>query len=101
MLESLSALNSKQRQYLKSLAHRRKVIVTIGTRGLTDAMEHELATALQYHELLKVRLPTLEKADSVTLIETLCRHLQAMLIQHIGRVVCIYKPSDKPHITLP
>jgi len=96
-----TTLNSNQLQFLKGLAQRRKVVVTIGTKGLTDALHQELDAALQHHELLKLRIPVLSKTDNQQLLEDLCHHHHVVLIQQLGRVVSIYRPSDKPHITLP
>jgi len=101
MPESITILSSQQCQFLKGLAQRRKVVVTVGSKGLSAALHQELATALQHHELLKLRLPVLAKTASQQIIEQLCSHHQAALVQQLGRVITIYKPSDKPRISLP
>jgi len=93
--------NNKQRQFLKGLAQQRKVVITIGAKGLTGAVHKEIDSALSHHELLKLRLPTLSKEDSQHLIENICQYHHAALVQRLGRVVSLYRPSDKPHITLP
>ncbi|HED12064.1 MAG TPA: YhbY family RNA-binding protein [Gammaproteobacteria bacterium] len=101
MPESITVLDSNQRHYLKGLLQRRKVVVTIGVKGMTEALHRELGTALAHHELLKLRLPALSREDSQQLVGNLCQHHHATLVQHLGRVVSIYKPSNKPRITLP
>jgi RNA-binding protein len=54
-------LTEKQRRHLKGLAHRLKPVILMGNAGLTDAVVAETHRALADHELIKVRLPGLER----------------------------------------
>ena len=49
------ALNVRQRQHLKALAHHRKPVVQVGNAGITAAVIKEIELALGRHELLKIR----------------------------------------------
>lgn len=46
-------LSTKQKQYLKGLAHNLKPVVLMGANGLTEAVLAEIEIALDYHELIK------------------------------------------------
>jgi len=95
------ALNAKQKGYLRALAHHRRVVVSIGTGGLTDAVIGEIDSALGRHELLKIRLPAIHRDQRAALLEEICEALEADLVQNIGRVGVFYRRAEKPKITLP
>ena len=93
-------LTSKQRKYLKGLAHHLKPVVSIGNAGVTDAVIAELNGALEHHELLKVKLPAVEGSQRALLALTVCEQSGAINIQMIGRCVLLYRPATKPKINL-
>ena len=95
------ALSAKQKSYLRALAHHRRVVVSIGTSGLTDAVISENDTALGRHELLKVRLPAIHGDQRAALLDEICDALEAELVQNIGRVGVFYRRAEKPKITIP
>jgi RNA-binding protein len=95
------ALNTKQKSYLRALAHHRRVVVSIGNSGLTDAVIGEIDNALGRHELLKVRLPAIHRDERAALVEEICDAVEADLVQNIGRVGVFYRRAEKPKITLP
>ena len=49
-------LTGKQKNYLRGVAHNLNPIVTIGGKGLTDAVMNEVELALEQHELVKVKI---------------------------------------------
>ena len=95
------ALNIRQKKYLRQQAHARKTVVTVGNAGLSAAVLTELRSALQTHELLKIKLPAGERTTRVELLEQICQNTGSDPIQLIGRVAIIYKPSEKSKIQLP
>lgn len=70
-------------------------MVTVGDAGASPGMMAELEAALTAHELLKVRLPALERAARAALAEHLCAHNGAHLVQLIGRVAVLYRPRPE------
>jgi RNA-binding protein len=94
-------LTTRQRQYLKALAHHRRPVVSIGTAGLTEAVIAEIAHALGRHELLKVRLPAVARPERAALYEHLCAATGAAPVLAIGRVAVIYRRAEKPRLVLP
>lgn len=81
---------------LKQQAHHLKPVVSIGNKGLTDAVLLEIDQALNAHELIKIKV-ALPKDDCITTISTIINTQDASLIQHIGHMVVIYrKLREKP-----
>lgn len=78
---------------LRACAHRNKLkaIVTIGMKGLTESVLNELNIALNHHELLKIKVPALEKTEKNELVDTICTQTGAQKIQLIGHTLIIYK----------
>jgi RNA-binding protein len=95
------SLTAKQRQYLKGLAHKRKPVVMLGNAGLTAAVLAEIELALERHELLKIRLPAVERAERRVLVGDMCTKTGAETVQEIGRVAVLYRRAKKPRIELP
>ena len=95
------ALSGKQKRYLRSLGQQRKSVVTVGTSGLSAAALTEIRVALAHHELMKVKLPALNRALREQLLRDICQATGADLIQLLGRVGLIYLPANEPVIKLP
>ena len=89
------SLTSQQTRALRAESHRLKLkpVVMIGQHGLSDNVMEELHQALHHHELLKVRVPALERADKQALIERICSELEAELVQNIGHVIVLFKTN--------
>jgi RNA-binding protein len=95
------ALNAKQRKHLKALAHHRKPVVHVGNAGVTAPVLKEITQALDVHELLKIRLPGVEREERHLLLERVCEATGAEAVQEIGRVAVIYRRAKKPRLKLP
>ena len=94
-------LNSKQQRYLKSLAHKLKPIVIVGSAGLTENVMAEISNALDYHELIKIRVNAADKKSRTEMIVSICQQTQGSLVFAIGHVATIYRRADKAKITFP
>ncbi|MFT5740181.1 MAG: RNA-binding protein [Planctomycetota bacterium] len=90
-------LNKSQIKNLRAEAHRSKLkpVVTVGQNGLSENVHTEIENAVNHHELLKLRIPALEKADKAELTRLICQKHQAELIQAIGSVIIIYRRNEK------
>lgn len=62
----------------------------IGQAGLTAAVLAELESALNTHELIKVRIRA-EREDRKLISEKICTETGAELIQVIGQIAVIYR----------
>ena len=94
-------LSAQQRKYLKSLAHQRKPVVTIGNNGLTDPVFTELEQSLAHHELIKIKLPAGEKKMKIDMLEAICKKTKASLVNLIGRTGVVFRQSKESKFTLP
>ena len=88
-------LTSKQVRTLRAESHRLnlKPVVLIGQNGLTENVMNELEQALKHHELMKIRIPGLEKSAKKNLIDDLGAQLGAELIQVIGHTAVLYREN--------
>lgn len=94
-------MTPKQRKYLKALAHHRKPVVQVGNAGITAAVIKEIELALGRHELLKIRLPGVEREARTEMLKKICEAAGADAVQEIGRMAVIYRPAQKPRLVIP
>ncbi len=94
-------LTPTQRQFLKGLAHNRQPVAMIGDKGLTDAVLKEIDRALTSHELIKVKAASDERDTREAWLAEVCAKLSAAPVQRIGKILVIYRPSEKLGIALP
>ena len=52
----MTTLSTKQKQFLKGLAHHLNPVVMLGGNGLTEGVLAEIENALNHHELIKVKV---------------------------------------------
>jgi RNA-binding protein len=88
---------SAQIKRLRAEGHRLalKPVVIIGQKGLSENLHHEIDGALSHHELLKLRIPGLDKAGKRELGKQICDHHQATLIESIGNIIVIYRANPE------
>jgi RNA-binding protein len=93
------ALTSKQRQYLRGLAHPLEPIVRIGKGGMSDGVVAETKKSLDAHELIKVRIDS-DNRDEIA--ENLAKATDAQVAGVIGKTAILYRERDEePEIRLP
>lgn len=98
----MSALSTKQNQYLRGLAHSLAPVVRIGRGGVTDTVTAETKRSLEAHELIKVRIEADDSAARRAIAETLATATDSALAGTIGKVAILYRPrEEKPRIKLP
>ena len=90
-------LTPKERQALKAQAHKLEPVVTIGGKGLTDAVVKEIDFALKSHELLKIRAGAMDRHQRAAAFDEICARTGAEPVQHVGKVFVVYrkKPEDE------
>ncbi len=90
-------LSSGQIKRLRAKGHRLKLkpVVIIGQKGLSENLHREIDTALDHHELLKLRIPALDKPGKRELANLICDHHQAVLVETIGSIIVIYRPNKE------
>lgn len=95
-------ITSKQRSFLRSLAHELEPTVFIGKAGMTENIVKEMNTGLEYRELVKVKLQESCELNPKEVANELAATLNAEFVQAIGRKFTLYRVSkDHKQIELP
>jgi putative YhbY family RNA-binding protein len=84
-------LTPAQRKERRADAHHLDPVVMIGSDGLTPAVKKEIDAALNAHGLIKVRVFSDDRASRETLFNTLADALNAAPIQHIGKLLVLWR----------
>ena len=85
-------LTPAQRKDQRAEAHHLNAVVMIGSDGLTDAVKKETDAALNAHGLIKVRVQSDDRAGREAIFQTLANELHAATIQHIGKLLVLWRP---------
>jgi RNA-binding protein len=85
------ALTSSERRKLKAQAHKLDPVVTIGGKGLTDAVIAEIDFALKSHELLKIRAGAMDRHERDEAFSSICARTGAEPVQQVGKVFIIFR----------
>ncbi len=95
-------LTEKQKKHLRGLAHPLKPAIQVGSAGVTAGLLKELHGTLEYHELVKIKVRTGDRAMRDAVIQQLADKTNATLVTRIGNVATLYRPRrEDPAITLP
>jgi len=93
------ALSKPQIKHLRQLAHHAKVIISIGQHGISENVLSELESALEFHELVKIKITGEDREARQAIIEQLCADSGAEKIQAIGKTLTLFRRnSRKPKI---
>ena len=85
-------LTPAQRKAHRADAHHLDPVVMIGGEGLTPAVVKETDAALKAHGLIKVRVFSDERDTREAMLAALCEQLDAAPIQHIGKLLVLWRP---------
>ncbi|HKX43144.1 MAG TPA: YhbY family RNA-binding protein [Burkholderiaceae bacterium] len=85
-------LTPAQRKEKRAQAHHLDPVVMIGGDGLTPAIRKEADAALTAHGLIKVRVFSDDRAAREETLATLADELGAAPIQHIGKLLVLWRP---------
>ena len=88
-------LTTKQRQFLKGLAHHLSPVVMLGGNGLTEGVLAEIDNALNHHELIKVKIAGADREVKQLIIDAIVRETKAVNVQTIGHILVLYRQSNK------
>ncbi len=86
-------LTPAQRKDYRAAAHHLDPVVMIGGDGLTAAVRNEADLALNAHGLIKVRVFSDDRAARETMFQALADELSAAPIQHIGKLLVLWRPT--------
>lgn len=97
----MKMLTSAQRKYLRAQAHGLKPVVMIGAQGLTEAVIKEVERSLAAHELIKIRVLGDDRDAREAWLTEVCTATGAAPVQHLGKLLLIYRPAETPRLSLP
>jgi RNA-binding protein len=85
-------LTPAERKEHRSAAHHLRPVMLVGSDGLSDAVVRECNRALDAHGLIKVRVFSDDRAARDAMLATLAETLNAAPIQHIGKLLVLWRP---------
>jgi putative YhbY family RNA-binding protein len=88
-------LTPAERSALRSEAHALHPVVMIGESGLTSSVLKEIDASLNAHGLIKIRVFGDDREERIEIYETICDKLEAAPIQHIGKLLVLYRPKKE------
>ena len=92
----MRTLTPAERRAFRAQAHSLHPFVSIGQHGLTPAVLHEIDVNLVAHELIKIRVFNDDRGERETLLAQICGDLDAAPVQHLGKILTIWRPTPPP-----
>jgi RNA-binding protein len=89
-------LTPAQRKSMRADAHHLDPVVMIGSEGLTPAVKKEIDLAMRSHGLIKIRMFSDDRVQRSEALESLADELGAAPIQHIGKLLVLWRPKPDP-----
>jgi len=91
----LIQLSPTERKAQRALAHHLDPVVMVGGDGLTANVKKETDAALNAHGLIKVRVFSDDRVSREAMFQTLAEELSAAPIQHIGKLLVLWRPMPE------
>lgn len=88
-------LNPAECRQLRARAHSLHPVVSIAQQGLTESVLKEIDTSLTAHELIKIRVYGDDRLLRQDYLKRICEVLDAAAVQHIGKLLVVYRPSPE------
>lgn len=92
-------LSPAQRKEHRAQAHHLNPVVMIGNEGLSATVVKEVNAALNAHGLIKVRVFADDRSVRDEMLQTLAEQLDAAPIQHIGKLLVLWRPLPEKEKT--
>lgn len=93
-------ITAEQRRALRARAHALNPVVAISQNGLSESVLKEINTSLESHELIKIRVFNDEREIREQYLTTICEQLGAAPVQHIGKLLVVWRPAAEEKKTL-
>jgi len=92
----MRTLTPAERRAFRAKAHSLHPFVSVGQHGLTPAVLHEIDINLVAHELIKIRVFNDDRGERAALLERICSELDAAPVQHLGKILTVWRPAPPP-----
>jgi len=93
-------LTIAERKAHRADAHHLAPVVMIGNDGLTPAVQKETDAALSAHGLIKIRVLGDDRTQREAIYQQLADELGAAPIQHIGKLLVLWRPKAEKEKTV-
>ena len=90
-----SDLTNVQKKFLRKLGHNLNPVIYIGKDGLSDTVVAAIDEALQFHELIKVKIINTDKLSKHEAAELIPARTGSGLVQLVGKTLLIYRQNRK------
>ena len=94
-------LTPDARRALRAQAHHIDPVVMIGNDGLTPSVLHEVDVNLMAHGLIKIRVFSDDRDARDAMLEQIADELEAAPVQHIGKLLVVYRPLPEEETVAP
>ena len=91
----MKELTPAERRALRARAHPLHPVIMVGEAGLTPAVISEIDRALKSLELIKIRVLGDDRNARAAMIEQICAALDASPVQHIGKILVVFRPRPE------
>lgn len=88
-----------QKKVLKTRAHALKPVVWLGQEGLTPGVLSEVELALETHELIKIKIPGIDREERKVIVSQIVMETLSELIQLLGQIATIYRKKEKANVS--
>ena len=88
-------LTSAERREYRAQAHHLSPVALVGGDGLTPGVRKEIDAALNAHGLIKIRVFSDDRAARELMYQELAAELSAAPIQHIGKLLVLWRPQPE------
>jgi len=89
-------VSPSRRRELKARAHGLDPVVRIGEAGLSATVLAEIDRGLKSHELIKIRVNGADRPGREAILEEICRRTGAQAVQHIGKILVLFRENPGP-----
>ncbi len=88
-------LTSQQIRYLRGLTHSLQPVVMVADNGLSENVMIEIESALQHHELVKIKLRA-DRDTRTAWINKISEQCSAEKVHVMGQVACFFRRNETP-----
>jgi RNA-binding protein len=92
----MKRISPLERRSLKARAHSLSPVVIVSGAGLSESVMAEIECCLKAHELIKIRVFSDDRKQREALLAQICERTGASPVQHIGKILVIYRERPEP-----
>ncbi len=94
MTDTAKILTNAQKKFLRKLGHGLNPVVYIGKEGLSETVVAAIDEALDFHELIKLKIVNTDRISKHEAAERVPEMSRSQLVQLIGKTLLLYRPNS-------